>query len=106
MEDFAMGEGVLEGVLLEERERNIRMQESQNVRLLELPKGKIVKKSYDSREYYYLMFREKEKVRTKYLGKDIDLIEQVQKQLDERKYVKDVLKRLKDELKMINRVIR
>ncbi|HDH13179.1 MAG TPA: hypothetical protein ENG83_13450 [Nitrospirae bacterium] len=60
---------VIKGVLEEELENSIR-QEAAYIKALEaIPAGVIVKKKIKGHHYYYLMLREKEKVKFIYKGK-------------------------------------
>lgn len=61
--------GVIKGVLKEELNNSLRMQSSYQRELKKLPKGSLVKKRIKGRDYYYLLFREKGKVRFVYKGK-------------------------------------
>jgi len=97
---------VIEGVLLEEKERNLIMQSHYLHEISMLPKGVIVKKSKNNRDYYYLAYRDGNKVISKYLGKEIDKIHQIQQNIDKRKYLENLVKKLKKELKLIGKIIK
>jgi len=60
---------VIEGVLKEELENAIRQEAAYCKALKELPAGVLVKKEIKGHSYYYLMMREKGKVRFIYKGK-------------------------------------
>jgi hypothetical protein len=57
-------------------------------------------------EYYYLKYRQNEKIKTDYLGKDIKAVESVQREIEKRKHLQDVLKRLRAEYKQICKVVK
>ena len=97
---------VIQGVLLEERERNLRMQEQYLLEIASLPKGCIVKKTYKSGEYYYLYYRSNNKIVSDYLGKDTKKISEIQKAIDKRRHLEGIVKKLKIELKQIDKVVR
>ena len=61
--------GVIKGVLKEELDNSLHMQNSYERELKKLPKGSLVKKRIKGQEYYYLIFREDGKVRFVYKGK-------------------------------------
>lgn len=60
---------IIKGVLEEELQNSLRMQEEYEKALAALPKGVLVKKVIKGSGYYYLMMREGEKVRFEYKGK-------------------------------------
>ena len=97
---------VIEGVLLEERERNLSMQKTYLQEISALPKGSVVKKSRRSGEYYYLTHRNGNKVVSDYLGTDIEKVNQIKQSVAKRKRLENVVKRLKKELKQITKVVR
>lgn len=91
-------------IIEKELERNEKMIKEYEVELSKLPKGKLTIKKINSRSYYYLKFREGEKIITKYVGKDnIDLTE-LYDQLDKRKHIEEMLKQLKSERKELEKV--
>ncbi|MBI5399209.1 hypothetical protein HZB07_01135 [Candidatus Saganbacteria bacterium] len=61
--------GVIKGVLKEELENSERMKKSYERELANLPKGSLVKKQRRGRFYFYLILREKGKVKSIYKGK-------------------------------------
>jgi len=97
---------VIEGVLLEEKERNLLMQKQYMQDIAKLPKGSIVKKSKKSGDYYYLTYRSGEKVVSEYLGKNKEKIEKIRQDINKRKHLESVVKNLESELKLINRAVR
>jgi hypothetical protein len=97
---------VIEGVLREERERNIMMQNQYLQEISALPKGSIVRKSRRSGDYYYLAYRVGSKVVNDYLGKDAGKVQEIQQSIDKRKHLERVVKNLKCELKLISKVVR
>jgi len=61
--------GPIKGVLKEELSNSLRMQKGYERELAKLPKGSLVKKKIKGHDYYYLIVREKKKVRFVYKGK-------------------------------------
>ena len=61
--------GVIKGVLREELENSLQMKVDYERELAKLPKGSLVKKKIKGHEYYYLLLREKGKVKFIYKGK-------------------------------------
>ena len=97
---------VIEGVLREERERNLMMQNQYLQEISALPKGSIVKKSNKSGDYYYLAYRNGSRVISDYLGKDAEKAQEVQQSIDKRKHLEGLVKNLKSELKLISKVVK
>ena len=97
---------VIKGVLLEEKERNLRMQNLYLQEISMLPKGTIVNKSKKSGDYYYLSYRSGKQVVSDYLGKDIKKVQEVQQNIDKRKHLEGLVKNLKSELKLISKVVK
>jgi hypothetical protein len=60
---------IVKGVLEEELQNSLRMQEEYEKALAALPRGVLVKKFVKGYQYYYLMTREGSKVRFEYKGK-------------------------------------
>ena len=61
--------GVIKGVLKEELENSLRMKSGYERELAKLPKGSLIKKKVKGHEYYYLLLRDKGKVKFIYKGK-------------------------------------
>jgi len=93
-------------MLLDEKQRNLEMQETYKREILSLPKGTIIVKNVSGNEYYYLKYRQNEKTKTDYLGKDIKAVESVQREIEKRKHLQDVLKRLRAEYKQICKIVK
>jgi hypothetical protein len=94
------------GMLQEEKQRNLEMQETYKQEIMSLPKGSIIIKSVSGNEYYYLKYRQNQKIKTDYLGKDAKIIESVQREIEKRKHLQEVLKRLRVEYKQICKIIK
>lgn len=73
--------------------------------LLLLPKGSLRKRRRGRHEYYYLSFRDGEKVITDYVGKDNKEIDKLKESLEKRKHVEEILRRLNRELSFANRIL-
>lgn len=91
-------------IIEKELERNGRMIKEYENELLELPKGKLTIKNINSHSYYYLKYRNGEKIITKYVGKDNCDVSELNDQLDKRKHVEEMLKRLKSERKELEKL--
>jgi len=62
---------VIKSVLKEELHNSRQLKKQYESRLKKLPKGSLVKKKIKNHEYYYLILREKGKVRFIYKGKKV-----------------------------------
>ena len=97
---------VIYGILKEEKQRNLELQEAYAKEIKLLPKGSLVTKRRNNRKYYYLLYREKDKVKTDYIGKNDSAIEDIRRSTDKRKQLEIVLKRLKTEYKQICKIVK
>lgn len=107
MKETATNEpSVIEGVLLEERERNLMMQRQYLSEIAQLPKGSVIKKSRKGKIYYYLSYRNGGKVVSNYLGNDAEQIKEVRHRIEKRKHLEGLVKRLRHELKIISKAVK
>ena len=67
-----------------------------------LPKGSLICRK---NEYYYLKYRENGKVCDKYIGKNMQLVEDIKEKIKLRKHYLDMLELLKEEQKTIHKVL-
>ena len=91
-------------VLEDERKRNEYMLERYEKELSLLPKGKITPKITKANTYYYLKYRDGQKVCAKYIGMNEDNIKFVIEQLERRKVVEEIIKELKVEQAKIRKM--
>ena len=101
-----MKSSVIEGMLLEELERNRRIFKRYQEELDKLPKGSIIKRKKNEEIYCYLHYREANKVVSKYIGKmsAIDIID-LEKQIQKRKNIRVIMQKLKVEEKELTRIV-
>jgi len=99
---------IIEGVLQEELERLERMEKVYQEKLSTLPKGVIQCRKIKGREYVYLKFRDDfGKVQQKYICPyNKKLVDEYRKKLTQRNRHSEVLKSIKHDKKIINRVIK
>ena len=95
---------MIASVLTKEEKRVINMIAEYQCELETLPKGSIRIKKNRERVYYYLSFRVGDKVVSKYVGKDEDTLASIREQLDRRKQVEGILKKLKEEYEQITKM--
>ena len=91
-------------ILEEERKRNEYMLQRYEKELSQLPKGKITPKITKANTYYYLKYRDGQKVCAKYIGMNEEHISQVAEQLERRKVVENLVKELKAEQAKIKKM--
>jgi hypothetical protein len=99
-------ESVVFGMLQEEKQRNLDMQETYRREMLGLRKGSVTVKRVSGRCYYYLKYRNGKQVKNDYLGTDEKAVESVQREVEKRKYLQGVIKRLKLEYKQICKIVK
>lgn len=97
---------VVYNMLQEEKQRNLKMQEAHMQEINQLPKGSIMARRISGKKYYYLKYRSDDKVKTDYIGKDESAVEEIKREIEKRKYLQSVLKRLKEEYKQISTIVK
>ena len=88
---------IISKLLIKEKNRNEKMIIEYTRELDILPKGTIKEKKVKDKIYYYLLFREGDKVVTKYLGKNEESLILIKEQLARRKQLEHMLQKLKAE---------
>ena len=99
-------QSVIHGVLQEEKERNVAMQAAHEQEIASLRRGNIKEKSRGGHLYYYLQYRQGDKIIDEYIGKDDESVRKVREETEKRKYLQGVLKRLRQEYKEICRIVK
>ena len=97
---------VIYSMLEEEKQRNLKMQEAHKREIDALRKGSITKKTVSGNNYYYLKYRQGNKVKNDYIGKDENAVEIIRQEIEKRKYLQAVLKRLKIEYRQISMIVK
>jgi len=97
---------VISGMLREEKQRNLEMQETYKREIEALPKGSIMTKTVSGMQYYYLRYRQGDKVKNDYIGKDESRVEEIKRDIEKRKYLQGVLKRLQLEYKQMTKIVK
>ena len=94
---------MLTKTIMKEKERIDFMLSEYNGMLASLPKGSISKRESNGRTYFYLKYRDGSRVVTEYVKKkDLDAL---MEQLDRRKHIETLLKSLKDEQAMAEKIL-
>lgn len=99
--------GVIKGALKEELNNSLQMKKSFERELAKLPKGSLIKKKIKGHEYYYLLLREKGKVKFIYKGKIPD--DEVKKFKEAKEYrakYRKSLSKIKKQIRFLRSVLR
>lgn len=93
---------ILKGILKDGLDYYLDLDKRLKARLKELPRGSILKRRIGRQDYFYLKFRESQRVKSRYLGKrrPIDL----EKGIAERRLIKKQLDEVKENLQMLARL--
>lgn len=97
---------VIYNTLKEEKQRNLEMQQTYMQEIAELRKGSIYEKVISGKTYYYLKYRQGDKVKNDYIGKDEETAAEVKREIERRKYLIGILKRLKQEYRQICMIVK
>jgi hypothetical protein len=104
--DLTSKMGVIGNILEEERERLSRLLERYRLEIEKLPKGSISRKMRKGRWYLYLAYRESERIKFQYLGKESSpKAQEIARQIQERRKYEKLFKQVKRDLKEIERAI-
>jgi hypothetical protein len=93
---------VLKGILDESKEYYEKEQKELDKEISKLPKGSIKKRKLGNKFYYYLQYREGDKILQDYLGKSEP--KEIINKLKKRKALEKELKKVKDSLKLLSKV--
>lgn len=92
-------------ITLREAKRMTALRETYEKQLVNLPKGSLRVKERNARKYFYLTYRRDGKVVSEYVGNDESTIADLKEQLERRKGVESLLKSIKKELVLMNKVL-
>jgi len=98
---------VIKGVLKEELDNSLRMKITYQRELAKLSKGSLVKKKIRGNEYYYLVLREKGKIKFIYKGKlDADEIKKYKQVKEYRTKYRKLVSELNKQIKFLKGTLR
>jgi len=97
---------IIESVIRDEYDRNLRMQEAYCQEIAKLPRGSVTRKVINGKTYYYLMYREAGKVENKYLSKKDNDIDDLVKQVQKRRELESLIKKLRKEQKEMEKYLK
>ena len=89
--------------VIDEKKRIEIMIEKYNSLLNEFPKGNIYERNIGGKTYFYLKYRDKDKIVSKYVS--LNNIENVRKKIDKRKHIELMIDSLNDELVIVNKML-
>lgn len=99
--------GVIKGVLKEELVNSMRLKKGYEKELAGLPKGSLVKKKRKGHDYYYLLLREKGKVKFIYKGKvSSEEIDKYKKVKEYRAKYRKLLSKVKKQIRFLRSTLR
>lgn len=99
---------VIKSVLEEELANSLAMKKNYEKELAKLPKGSLIKKNVKGHEYYYLVVREKGKVKFTYKGKEVS-DKEIQKYKQAKEYrakYRKLLSEVKKQIKFLRSTLR
>ena len=100
-------ESVVAGVLQDELDRNRRIQARYRQEIAQLPKGSLYLRKINHQQYYYLNYRQKDKIVAQYQGKSDDVkIPGIKQKIEQRKHYEALLKKLSNEEKLLLKALR
>jgi hypothetical protein len=90
---------------LREAKTMIALYEAYEKQLENLPKGSLRTKERNGKKYFYLSYRSNGKVVTEYVGNDESVIGDLRERLERRKGVEGLMRNIKKELALMNKVL-
>lgn len=98
---------IIKSILEEELERYKEMEKSYLVKIESLPNGSLRKKRVGNKEYYYLKYRDGNKIKTDYLKiNNTTELETIKKNINLRKNLEKELMEIKKDCKLIRKVVK
>jgi len=90
---------------MREAKRMTALCEAYEKQLQTLPKGSLCEKERNGRKYFYLAYRYEGKVVSEYVGRNETVVAGIREQLERRKDVEAIIKIIKKELALMNKVL-
>ncbi len=88
-----------------ELKRMSALRESYENQLANLPKGSLRVKERNGKKYFYLSYRRDGKVVSDYVGNNEDTLNGLKEQLQRRKGIEKLLKKINNELRLISKAL-
>jgi len=87
-------------------ERMRRIYEASEERLKDYPKGSLHLKKIKGNEYYYLFWRDGDKVCSKYVGQDPEALRDIKLKIGARKERESDLRKLADDIRLLEKAVK
>lgn len=98
---------VVKSVLQEELKRVKSLRKKYEEKLARLPPGYLLKRGSPGREYYYLSYRDGEKIKQDYLGKlSKDEVRKYKEQMKLKKQIRQQIKEVKQNIRYLERLLK
>ena len=97
---------IIESVIHDEYDRNLRMQEAYRQEIAQLPRGSITRKVVNGKTYHYWMYREAGKVVNKYISSKDNDIDDLIRQVQKRRQLESLVRKLKKEQREMERYMK
>jgi hypothetical protein len=76
------------------------------MQLVELPRGSLQAKKIKSGVYYYLYYRDKDRVRAEYIGNEPVKVKKLQEQIAKRKALEVSIKRSREDIRLLEKAVK
>jgi effector-binding domain-containing protein len=98
----------IKGVLREELQNSLQMKKRYEEELAKLPKGSLIKKKIKGHDYYYVVFREKSKVKFIYKGSKLplDVVKKYSEDKKLRAKYRNLLSQVKEQISFLERSLK
>jgi hypothetical protein len=100
-----MPDNLVKDIWKEELQRSKEILEIKMKRLTGLPKGSIQQRQRRNSVYYYLFYRDGNKVKSTYLGCDSEKIKQLREQIGQRKSLEESIIRTKEDIRLLEKAM-
>ena len=94
---------ILDEVLIEEYERSKRFKKMYQEKLQDLPKGYLSRKNIKGKVYYYLQYRDGEKIVSQFVPNEN--VESLQKQIEDRRKYEKRVREVEADLRKIRKAV-
>lgn len=98
----------IKGVLREELQNSLQMKKRYEEELAKLPKGSLIKKKIKGHDYYYVVLREKSKVKFIYKGRKLplDVVKKYSEAKKLRAKYRNLLSQVKEQISFLKRSLK
>lgn len=98
---------IVKGILKEELQRVKALKKQYEGKIAQCPPGYLLERKKQGQKYYYLSYREGERIRQEYLGKLSDKeLKDYQNKMKLKKLLRQQLKEVKDNIRYLEKIIK